>query len=81
MQALPDGRIGAHLVIRNSAAGEVDATDFTVYVEADGRRLIDDVVFLEPAVIGTPTTRSGWPYARLRWRGLKQFGAKSPLRA
>ncbi|HEX2282747.1 MAG TPA: hypothetical protein VHG52_13400 [Thermomicrobiales bacterium] len=55
VQVLPDGRVGAFLVVRNPAAADSEAVDFTVFVEAEGRYLIDDVVFLTPGAIGTPT--------------------------
>lgn len=54
VRLLPDGRVGALLVGRNPAATPPDFTDFTVFVERDGRYLIDDVVLLPPEAVATP---------------------------
>lgn len=54
VRVLSDGRIGAFLVVRNPQAGAEEFADFTVFVEAEGRYLIDDVVFLSSGATGTP---------------------------
>jgi hypothetical protein len=40
----PDGRIGAFLVSRNPMGGDAISTDYYIFVERDGRYLIDVVV-------------------------------------
>jgi hypothetical protein len=40
----PDGRIGAFLVSRNPMGGDAISTDYSIFVERDGRYLIDEVV-------------------------------------
>lgn len=54
VRLLPDGRVGALLVGRNPAGDPPDFADFTVFVERDGRYLIDDVVLLSPEAVATP---------------------------
>jgi len=54
VRLLPDGRVGALLVGRNPAGDPPDFADFTVFVERDGRFLIDDVVLLTPEAVATP---------------------------
>jgi len=46
VRVLVDGRVGAFLVGHNPEGDGVDFVDYTVFVERDGRYLIDDVVFL-----------------------------------
>ncbi len=46
VQVLADGRVGAFLVVRNPEAGDALVMDYTIFVEQDGRYLIDDVIFL-----------------------------------
>ena len=55
VRVLPDGRVGAFLAGRNPEGDPADFTDFTIFVEAEGRYLIDDVVFLASETVGTPT--------------------------
>jgi hypothetical protein len=54
VRLLPDGRVGALLVGRDPAGDPPDFADFTVFVEREGRYLIDDVVPLSPEAVGTP---------------------------
>lgn len=54
VRLLPDGRVGALLVGRNPATDPPDFADFTVFVERDGRYLIDDVVLLSAEAVATP---------------------------
>jgi hypothetical protein len=43
---LADGRVGAFLEVRNPEAGDATFMDYTIFVEQDGRYVIDDVIFL-----------------------------------
>ena len=52
VRVLPDGRVRALVVGRNPAADPPEFADFTIFVEQDGRYLIDDVVSQQ---VGTPT--------------------------
>lgn len=53
IRVLPDGRIGAFVIVRNPAA-EGGSADFTIFVEEDDRYLIDEVVSLGPGASATP---------------------------
>ena len=46
VQVLADGRVGAFLEVRNPEAGDATFMDYTIFVEQDGRYVIDDVIFL-----------------------------------
>ncbi len=47
-QILEDGRVGAYLIGHNPEGDGADFVDYTIFVERDGRYLIDDVIFLTP---------------------------------
>ena len=46
VQVLADGRVGAFLEVRNPEAGDATFMDYTIFVEQDGRYVIDYVIFL-----------------------------------
>jgi hypothetical protein len=53
IRVLTDGRIGAYLIVQNSAAA-AEAADYTIFFLEGDRFLTDDVVFLPSAPSGTP---------------------------
>ena len=46
VQVLDDGRVGAYIVSSNPLGGGTLSTTFEIFVEQDGRYLVDEIIFL-----------------------------------